>query len=116
MTLEQLSRFKQIVMECHGINNDSWGFPYSLKRDCLEKLTKTHYLVHAHGNNSRSTTHYIPNIIGLTYIRKNMLEGEPVLNASHLPIEGLDFPNNKNRPDHAMNMPPFTAAPQARQG
>ena len=109
LSLDQLSKFKQIVMECHGINNDSWGFPYSLKASCLEKLTKTHYLVHAHGNNSRSTTNYIPNIIELTYVRKDQILSPAILNTKSLPIEWLDYPNNKNRPDHNMNMYPFVA-------
>jgi FkbM family methyltransferase len=107
LTLEKLSKFKQIVIECHGINNDSWGYPYDMKKDCLEKLSKTHYLVHAHGNNSRGTTHYIPNIVELTYIRKDVLSEKPPLNITPLPIKGLDYPNNKNRPDHAMNIYPF---------
>jgi hypothetical protein len=109
LSLGQLNKFKQIVMECHGINNDSWGFSYSLKADCLEKLTKTHYLVHAHGNNSRNTTHYIPNIIELTYVRKDILLSGPLLNTKLLPIDGLDYPNNKNRPDHSMNIYPFVS-------
>jgi hypothetical protein len=107
LTLNQLSKFKQIVMECHGINNDTWGHPYSLKRDCFEKLSKTHYLVHAHGNNSRGTTFYIPNIMELTYVRKDML-CEVKLNTTSLPIEGLDYPNNLNRPEHLLSRPPFT--------
>ena len=78
-----------------------------MKKDCLEKLSKTHYLVHAHGNNSRGTTHYIPNIVELTYIRKDVLSEKPPLNITPLPIKGLDYPNNKNRPDHAMNIYPF---------
>jgi len=108
LNYNQLSKFKQIVMECHGINNDSWGFPYSLKTECLKKLTNTHYLVHAHGNNARNTTCYIPNIIELTYVRKDILGDKVPLNRVPLPIQGLDFPNNINRPDHLLNFPPFT--------
>jgi len=103
-----LSKFKQIVIEVHGVNNDSWGVPYSLKAECLEKLTKTHYLVHAHGNNARGTTHYIPNVFELTYIRKDYFADSPVLNTTPLPILNLDYPNNINRPDHPLNMKPFT--------
>jgi FkbM family methyltransferase len=108
LSTENLKKFKQIVMECHGINNDSWGHPFSMKKGCLEKLSKTHYLVHAHGNNARGTTHYIPNIIELTYVRKDIFDKEPPLNTRALPIEGLDFPNNANRPDHTLSIPPFT--------
>jgi len=107
LSYSQLSKFKQIVMECHGINNDSWGYPYSMKKECLNKLSATHYLVHAHGNNARGTTFYIPNIIELTYVRKDVFSGIPALNTTSLPIEGLDFPNNLHRPDHIMSFPPF---------
>jgi len=107
LTLEKLSKFKQIVIECHGINNNSWGYPYEMKRDCLEKLSKTHYLVHAHGNNSRGTTQYIPNIIELTYIRKDTQCVQLSPNTTPLPIVGLDFPNNVNRYDHPLSRPPF---------
>jgi hypothetical protein len=104
---ENLSKFKQIVIEIHGINNDSWGVPYTLKVDCLKKLTKTHYLVHAHGNNARGTTNYIPNVFELTYLRKDYFVDPPMLNTTLLPIPLLDYPNNLNRPDHPLNMKPF---------
>jgi hypothetical protein len=104
---EKLSKFKQIVIEFHGVNNDSWGVPYNVKVECLKKLTKTHYLVHAHGNNARGTTNYIPNVFELTYVRKDYFIGCPPLNKTVLPIQYLDYPNNINRPDHLLNMKPF---------
>lgn len=107
LSLDQLSKFKQIVMECHGVHNDSWGSPYALKKECFAKLAQTHYLVHAHGNNARSATMYIPNLLEVTYIRKDLVEGELRFNTRPLPIEGLDYPNNTNRPDHSMNIYPF---------
>lgn len=108
MTPETLSKFKQITIEVHGVNNDSWGVPYSIKTDCLKKLADSHYLVHAHGNNARSTTHYIPNVFELTYVRKDYFNSAPRLNMTILPIPGLDYPNNLNRPDHLLCMKPFT--------
>ena len=107
LTHAQLSKFKQIVMECHGVHNDSWGCSYETKKECFEKLAETHYLVHAHGNNARSATMYIPNLLEVTYIRKDSIKGELPLNTSPLPIDGLDYPNNTNRPDHFMNIYPF---------
>ena len=108
MTAETLSKFKQIVIEVHGVNNDSWGSTYSLKVECLKKLATTHYLVHAHGNNARSTTNYIPNVFELTYVRKDYFTGVPELNKTPLPIKDLDYPNHINRPDHPLNIKPFT--------
>jgi len=107
LTHGQLSKFKQIVMECHGVHNDSWGCSYETKKECFEKLAETHYLVHAHGNNARSATMYIPNLLEVTYIRKDSIKEELPLNTSPLPIDGLDYPNNTNRPDHFMNIYPF---------
>lgn len=107
LSLEQLSKFKQIVMECHGVHNDSWGCSYAVKKECFAKLAETHYLVHAHGNNARSATMYIPNLLEVTYIRKDLVKEGLPLNVHPLPIYGLDYPNNTNRPDHDMNMYPF---------
>lgn len=107
LSKEQLSKFKQVVMEYHGSHNDSWGSPYSIKKACYAKMAETHYLVHAHGNNARSATMYIPNTLEVTYIRKDLVEGDLPLNTTPLPIDGIDYPNNINRPDHRMNIYPF---------
>ena len=108
LNTQDLCSFKQIVIEVHGVNNDSWGTPYRIKHECLKRLSETHYLVHAHGNNARSTTNYIPNVFELTYIRKNEVSSEPPLNTRALPDLTIDFPNNINRPDHILDIPPFT--------
>lgn len=105
---EHLKSFKQITIEVHGINNDSWGVSYSVKSNCLKKLANTHYLVHAHGNNARGTTNYIPNVLELTYVRKDEFTDIPLLNTTLLPDNTVDFPNNVNRPDHLLGMKPFT--------
>ena len=89
-----LARFKQIVIEFHGINDDSWGYIYSDKLACFQKLAKTHYLVHAHGNNNALTTNKIPDVIELTYINKNYFQNEPTGNKIPMPIPNLDFRNN----------------------
>ncbi len=107
LTQEDLRHFKQIVIEVHGVNNDSWGVPYEEKCKALQALSKTHWLVHAHGNNARYMTNYIPNVFELTYIRKSEVVGVPPLNTEPLPVAGLDFPNNVNRPDHMLNRKPF---------
>lgn len=108
MSDEELSRFRQITIEFHGVNNDSWGTLYGVKTECLKRLANTHYLVHAHGNNARGTTNYIPNVFELTYVRKDEFSEAPKLNVAPLPDVSIDFPNNVNRPDHLLGMPPFT--------
>jgi hypothetical protein len=107
LSIAELNKFKQIVIEFHKINNDDWNIQYATKMRVLEKLNETHYIVHAHGNNFDNCTHRIPNTIEFTYIRKDMLE-LPVLNKTPLPIHGLDFPNNTSIPDINLSFPPFT--------
>jgi hypothetical protein len=103
-----LAKFKQIVIEFHGINDDSWNCYYAGKVKCLEKLAKTHYIVHAHGNNYSSTCNQIPNVMELTYVNKKYFNGIlPTLNEMKLPIKHIDFPNRPNVADHDLNFYPF---------
>jgi hypothetical protein len=104
----QLKKFKQIVIEFHGITNDGWGCSYDDKVKCLEKLSSTHYLVHAHGNNCGFTENNIPDVIELTYVNKNYFDAVPELNTQELPIKNLDFPNNPYVNDINLNFYPFT--------
>lgn len=104
---EKLSKFKQITIECHGINNDSWNYCYNLKLRCFINLSHTHYLVHIHGNNYSEVINGIPNVVELTYINKNCFDEEPELNKTTLPIYNLDFPNNPNSSDYDLNFSPF---------
>ena len=103
----QLNKFKQIVIEFHGITNDGWGCNYNDKVKCLEKLSKTHYIVHAHGNNCGPVLNNIPDVIELTYINKKYFNSVPELNTQSLPIASLDFPNNHNSNDINLKFYPF---------
>lgn len=104
---EQLSKFSQIVMEVHWIYNDSI-VPKEIKKQCLEKLSKTHYLVHIHGNNNENVySDGFPPVVELTYIHKNYFDVTPPLNTTPLPIDGLDFPNKKGVSDINLNFYPF---------
>lgn len=107
---KDLLHYKQIVMEFHGINDDSWSASYQTKLNCFKKLARTHYLIHAHGNNWGGIKHVnkvvVPNVIELTYVRKDILI-DPPFNSTSLPIENLDFKNNKNNPEISLNHAPF---------
>jgi hypothetical protein len=102
-----LRKFKQIVIEFHGINDDSWGCPLSYKQICLEKLANTHYLVHAHGNNCGSRINGIPDVIELTYVVKSYFASPPEFNKTPLPLASLDFPNNTAKADYPLTTYPF---------
>ena len=104
---EQLNKFKQITIEFHGINDDTWGCSYNDKIKCFEKMSNTHYLIHAHGNNHAGITNNIPNVIELTYVNKNYFAYIPPLNARPLPEPNLDFPNHPYTQDLNLNFYPF---------
>jgi Methyltransferase FkbM domain len=105
---EQLKKFKQIVIEFHGITNNGWGSTYASKLSCLEKLSKTHYIIHAHGNNHGPVVNKIPDVIELTYVNKSYFTEVPKLNTNPLPIPNLDFANNgRFDRDIDLNFPPF---------
>jgi hypothetical protein len=103
----KLRKFKQIVIEFHGITNESFGCGIKDKLNCLEKMSKTHYIVHAHGNNNGGETNKMPNVIELTYVNKNYFPTAPPLNTTPLPIPNVDFPNDSRNNDIDLNFSPF---------
>lgn len=117
---ETLSKFAQIVIEIHGITNTSWhgltinsfGCGYEQKRDCLKKLSNTHYMVHAHGNNADLVaSNGLPNVLEVAYLNKKFFHEIPPINTQSLPIKGLDFPNEISCPDIDLNFFPFVLKP-----
>jgi hypothetical protein len=112
----KLNKISQLVIEIHGITNESWhsittnsfNSNYIEKADSLKKINQTHYLIHAHGNNADKVAYNgIPNVIELIYINKKHFDSVPELNKNPLPIIGLDFPNEKMCPDISLNFYPF---------
>ena len=91
---KQLLKFKQIVIEFHGITDNGWNCKYDDKIKTLEKLSKTHYIIHAHGNNHAPILNKIPDVIELTYIKKSYFDSVPKLNTQPLPTHDLDYSNN----------------------
>lgn len=107
---EYMNKFRQITLEVHGINDDSWLVPYEQKVRVLEKLDRTHLLVHVHGNNYAgvSPKTNVPDVLELTYVHKDCLGYFPrTPNRKSLPLPMTDFPNNPNVDDHSLNFPPF---------
>ena len=111
-----LNKITQLVIEIHGITNYSWHNNFNInsfnctpfeKYKCLEKLTKTHYLIHAHGSNHDIVYNKIPNVIELTYINKKMFKEIPKLNTKSLPALDLDFQNDINFKEIDLNFEPF---------
>ena len=98
----QMNKFEQIVMEFH--------FPFSDREiDVFDKINKTHYLIHFHGNNCCDVINHsgvvIPNVFECTYIHKRHFDGVPELNEDSIPGE-LDMKNTPNEEIY-INHPPF---------
>ena len=112
----ELLKIKQLVIEFHGVNPDTphqdWGCLNSKKPALFKKLTTTHCLIHAHGNNfsklSQTDNIKVPNVIELTYVRKDVMNGKFSLNKTPLPIKHLDYPNYHVNPEIDLSFPPFT--------
>jgi hypothetical protein len=93
-----LKQFDQIVFEMHNLVRPSCG-DKALK--LLEKLNKTHQLIHLHGNNSGYLLTVgdtiFPDVIETSYVNKNSyytIDDDYVV----LPSP-LDMPNDLGRPD-----------------
>lgn len=115
---DRLNKISQLSIEMHGLTNKSWHNNFTIhsfcsydeKVVCLKKLGKTHYLIHAHGNNSdRVADDGLPNVIKLTYIHKRFYKNNLEFNTKSLPITGLDYPNDKNLPDVNLSFYPFVS-------
>jgi hypothetical protein len=66
-----------------------------------------HYLVHIHGNNHSSHKNGIPDVVEVTFIRKDCFDSQPELNRINLPIPNLDFPCHNRRRDYNLAFTPF---------
>lgn len=93
-----LKQFDQIVFEMHNLVRPACG-DRALK--LLEKLNKTHQLIHLHGNNSGYLLTVgdtiFPDVIETSYVNKNnynTIDDDYVV----LPSP-LDMPNDMGRPD-----------------
>jgi hypothetical protein len=83
-----------IVIEFHELYNHEFRDRFIL---ILEKLNEYFYIHHVHGNNHSSFFNYngydIPNVIELSFIPKDLVEGQPELDDQSFPTT-LDAPNN----------------------
>jgi hypothetical protein len=99
LSKDRLERFKQIVIEFHGIMGGMYHCNWHHKMACLEKLASTHFIVHIHGNNYGDVVNGIPDVVEITYVRKTCFETDPVRDMSSYPVPGLDYPNDYHHPD-----------------
>ena len=117
-----LNRFSQMVIEFHIVHsippkgltpyftkfykdvyaelNDKLFMWYAL---LMEYLTKHFYIYHIHANNSLPKVEVggvkFPPLIELSFIRKDIIKTNPVLETCTFPVVGLDMPNKTDRSD-----------------
>jgi hypothetical protein len=104
---EEIHKFKKIAFERINLNS-GWWCNYNDKIKCFEKLSNTHYIIHAHGNNSGCpVVNRIPDVIELTYVNKKYFTCAPPLNTRPLPIFDLDFKNDLQKHEIDLNFYPF---------
>ena len=102
-----LNHFQQIALEVHGLGEPNQR---EVQLKALENLSKNHNLIHVHYNNYGGDIPVIegmkcPQYLELTYLRKDP-QYTFSNNNSGFP-EDLDFPNNINYADPALNFFPF---------
>lgn len=107
MPENNLKKLKQLVMEYHGINDNSFGCLHQNKIKCFTKMNQFFYLVHLHGNNFSYLQNKIPGTIEVTYVRKDLFNGKLFDNINPLPDLRVDRPNQKQKADFNLNFPPF---------
>jgi len=107
-----MSPFRQIVIELHGIWNghipENGPSPWE-KMASAHKLARTHRLVHVHANNCVPMTQpgAVPWVGEFTWIRNDVaVKG---LNTKPFPQDGLDFPNDSSKRDHSITEWPFVS-------
>jgi len=118
----ELRSIKQITLEIHQYTYDIIHRPSGQsvspiqiqdKLRALRKLARNFVLIHAHPNNNGVILdingHPVSDLVELTYVRRSEFKspGGLALNSAELPIPGLDFPNIPEKPDIALNFPPF---------
>lgn len=107
--MADLTKISQLVIECHALNDDTWGANYEQKVNCLRKLSSTHYLVHAHANNYGGFQDNIPDFMEFTYVSKRLFDSPLPLNSLNLPSSSFDFPNKDGHRDYDLNFYPFVS-------
>ena len=94
---EEINLFDQIAFEFHNLISGDTKI-----LDCLEKLNKTHQVIHVHGNNSslllQTNEFTITDVIECTYVKRDY---ELFDCSFSIPTE-LDYPNDIGRPDVIM--------------
>jgi len=101
----EAARIAQLVVELHSPHLTRWDW------GALGRLAETHCLIHAHANNWDGIVEVdgvrLPGTIETTWVRRD-IEDSRVPSALTIPGP-LDMANDRTKPDHIVNWPPFCA-------
>lgn len=105
----KLSRFTQIVGEFHNFH-EIYQHEYFMKvLNTLKKINQTHVNINLHPNNWSNFMIIngipIPDVVELTFIRKDLfdlLSDQKAGNLIHYGVNQLNTPNNPNSPEHRL--------------
>jgi hypothetical protein len=93
-----------LSIEVHRLDNDNYRVDFI---KMMKRLSKRFTLVHTHGNNYGSIFNYqgndILNVYELSFINTDYITDEIKPISVEYPIEGLDYPNNRNEEDFKFN-------------
>ena len=117
---KHMSKIKQLIIEIHTpadikvkplYYRDVGHITNSDMYNMIKSISKTHTLVHLHGNNGSRLCHMIegvivPNVFECTFIRNDFISNK-VLNDEPLPTS-LDSPNLVGAPDFSLKGFPYS--------
>jgi len=93
---ENLLKFSQISLEIHGAPDSKNLIPL------LERLNENYSLFHVHANNYSGFTMNFPQVLELSFLRKD-LEKIKKVESNSFPIKDLDYPNNPSSKDYVLD-------------
>lgn len=102
VSTQTLEKFSQIVIEFHDIFPDSSEHRYNEIINSLNKINRTHQVIHVHANTAGGIPYIIgdlilPNILEVTFLRRS-LENKFTTNNREFPTH-LDQPTFRNWPE-----------------
>lgn len=115
--IDILKNIKQLLIKIHGLTNESYHniklhnnkYGYEEKTHFMKKLSESHYIIHAHGNNNDKVAYNgLPNVLEITYLNKKLFDKQPDKNVLVLPIKNLDYPSDNLHKDIDLNFAPFS--------
>lgn len=104
--VQVLLKFEQIIVQYHGLCE-----PDEQMIEVLYRMNQLFYISHIHADNQgRVSGHNVPDILDISYIRKDLVVNEPPLETEKYPVSGIDFPSQPCLPDIELDW--WTSAPK----